>query len=251
MKKVEQIDNVEHACSQRRLLLTSSLGVAAMGAIGLLGYAMPEIVYAAALTKEERDKMTPDEIIEGLKQGNDRFRSNKPLRHDFLAQKRASATGQYPAAAILSCIDSRAPAEIILDTGIGETYNTRVAGNICNVDILGGLEYACAATGAKVILVLGHTSCGAVKGAIDDVKLGNLTELLDKIKPAIAATTYLGERVAANAAFVDEVAKTNVKMTLDQIRVSSQVLADLEKNGKLKMVGALYNLKSGLVEFLV
>jgi len=255
MKKIEQYDNGHDTCeqhwTQRRLLLKSTLGVAATGAIGMLGFALPEIVYAAALTKEQRDKMTPDEIIESLKRGNERFRTNKTKRHDYLAQQQASAKGQYPAAAILSCIDSRAPAEIILDTGIGEAYNSRVAGNICNEDILGGLEYACAVTGAKVIVVMGHTSCGAVKGAIDDVKLGNLTELLSKIKPAIQATAYLGERLAGNYAFVDEVAKTNVKMTIEHIRQGSQVLSDLEKDGKLKIVGAMYNLKGGSVEFLL
>jgi carbonic anhydrase len=249
MKNNAQIETGLGACSHRRLLFKSVFGIAATGAIGALGLAVPEIVYAAALTKEERDRMTPDEIIEGLKKGNARFRANKPKRHDYLAQQQASAAGQYPAAAILSCIDSRAPAEIILDTGIGETFNSRVAGNISNEDILGGLEFACAAAGAKVIVVMGHTSCGAVKGAIDDAKLDNLTGLLTKIKPAITATTYLGERIASNYAFVDEVAKTNVKMTVDRIRQGSEVLSDLEKAGKVKIVGAMYNLKGGSVEF--
>jgi carbonic anhydrase len=249
MKKSEPAGTSAHSCPQRRRLLKSAFGVAATGLVASLGIAVPEITYAAALTKEERDKMTPDEIIEELKKGNERFRKNKVKKHDYLAQQKASASGQYPAAAILSCIDSRAPAEIILDTGIGEAYNTRVAGNICNDDILGGLEYACAVTGAKVIVVLGHTSCGAVKGAIDDVKLGNLTGLLQKIKPAIDATTYLGERVSSNYAFVDEVAKTNVKATIDRIRQGSQVLSDLEKNGQVKLIGAMYNLKGGSVEF--
>lgn len=248
MKKTQQ--DCVHVCSHRRLVLKSVFGVAASGLVGAFSVAVPEIVYAAALTKDERDKMTPDEIIAGLKAGNERFRKNIPQRHDYLAQKKASAAGQYPAAAILSCIDSRAPAEILLDTGLGEAYNSRVAGNVCNDDILGGLEYACAATGAKVILVMGHTSCGAVKGAIDNVKLGNLTGLLHKIKPAIEATIYFGERVASNYEFVDEVAKTNVKMTIDQIREGSQVLTDLEKAGKLKIVGAMYSLKGGDVEFM-
>ena len=228
---------------QRRLVLKSILG------IGGLACLTPEVVYAAALTRQERDLMSPDLIIDELKKGNERFRHGKPLRHDFLAQKRSTIAGQFPAAVILSCIDSRAPGEILFDTGIGDTYNTRVAGNICNVDILGGLEYACAVTGAKVIVVMGHTSCGAVKGAIDDVKLGNLTELLQKIKPAIDQTAYLGERISGNAAFVDAVAKTNVIRTVQQIRQESPILNDLEKDGKLKIVGSMYRLRGGEVTF--
>ncbi len=235
--------NIEPS-TQRRLIMKSLL------ATGLLNCVTPQIVYAAALTKEQRDMMTPEQIIEDLKKGNQRFRDNKRLQHDYLAQKKSTVAGQFPAAIILSCIDSRAPAEILFDTGIGETYNTRIAGNICNVDILGGLEYACAVTGAKVIVVMGHTSCGAVKGAIDDVKLGNLTELLKKIKPAVDQTTYLGERNSGNYAFVDAVAKTNVSMTVQQIRQGSPILSDLEKDGKLKIVGSMYSLKGGEVTFL-
>jgi len=249
MKKTEQINPLPQVCSHRRHLLKSVFGMAASGMVGSVTFATSEPVYAAALTKEKRDRMTPDKIIEGLKQGNLRFRHNSLLRHDYLAQKKSTRTGQYPAAIILSCIDSRAPAEILFDTGIGEAYNTRVAGNVCNVDILGGLEYACAVTGAKVIAVMGHTSCGAVKGAIDDVRLGNLTELLSKIRPAIEATVYPGERTAANSAFVDEVAKTNVKNTIDQIRRGSQILSNLESDGKIKIVGAMYSLQDGAVEF--
>jgi carbonic anhydrase len=169
--------------------------------------------------------------------------------HDYLAQKRATIAGQYPAAAILSCIDSRAPGEIILDTGIGETFNARIAGNISNDDLLGSLEFACAAAGAKLILVIGHTSCGAIKGAIDDAELGHLTELLNKIKPAVAATAYSGERSSKNAAFVDAVAATNVRRTVTDIRARSSVLAGLEKDGKIAIVGSMYHLEGGRVEF--
>ena len=243
MKNSKTIQQENHPTEQRRMLLKSAL------AAGVLACFNSEVVYAAALTKAQRDQMTPDQIIDGLKQGNQRFRHNQLLRHDYLAQRKSSIAGQYPAAIILSCIDSRVPAEILFDTGIGETYNTRVAGNICNDDILGGLEYACAVTGAKVIVVMGHTSCGAVKGAIDDVKLGNLTGLLKKIKPAIDLTVYSGVRSAANAEFVDEVARTNVNMTIEQIRRSSQILDDLEKAKKLKIIGSMYSLKGGEVQF--
>ncbi|MGA7814141.1 carbonic anhydrase family protein [Caballeronia sp.] len=231
----------------RRTLLKTALGVAAGGLAGSMGSI--ESVYAAALSKAERDKLTPDEIIESFKQGNKRFRLGKMQPHDYLAQKRATAAGQYPAAVILSCIDSRAPAEIILDTRIGDTFNARIAGNIANDDLIGSLEFACAAAGAKVILVMGHTGCGAIKGAIDHVELGNLTALLAKIRPAVDETQYAGDRSSKNNEFVDAVAKTNVRLTIDAIRNGSTVLAPMEKDGKIKMVGAMYHLNGGVVEF--
>src|SRR5262249_52389212 len=160
------------------------------------------IAWAAALTKAERDRMTPDEIIQLMKKGNERFRTGQKTRHDYLAQQRASAKGQHPAAVLLSCIDSRAPAETIMDLGIGDVFNARVAGNIANDDSLGSMEFACQVAGAKVVLVMGHTACGAIKGAIDRVELGHLTGLLAKIQPAVDATAYQGERSAKNYAFV-------------------------------------------------
>src|SRR5277367_2667543 len=169
--------------------------------------------------------------------------------HDYLEQKRATAGGQYPAAVILSCIDSRAPAEIILDARIGDTFSARVAGNIANDDLLGSLEFACAVAGAKVVLVMGHTACGAIKGAIDGAQLGNLTGLLNKIKPAVDATHYEGERTSKNAEFVDEVATTNVRLTVGAIRKHSDVLASLEKDGKIKIVVSMYRLVGGRVDF--
>ena len=226
-----------------KLLFGSSL------ALGSVSLGMPHPARAAALTKEQRDQLTPDQVVEMLKAGNERFRTGKMQAHDYLAQKRASAGGQYPAAAILSCIDSRAPAEIILNTGIGDTFNARVAGNIANDDIIGSLEFACAAAGAKVVLVMGHTACGAVKGAIDNVELGHLTALLGKIKPAIPATTFAGEKASNNADFVDAVAATNVRRTVDEIRQRSSVLAGLEKQGKIKFMGSMYHLVGGRVEF--
>lgn len=233
----------------RRALIKSVAGMAAMGLIGGLALGMPELSVAAALSKDERDKLTPDQIVEAFKRGNERFRSGKMHPHDYLAQKRISASGQYPAAVILSCIDSRAPAEIILDAGIGETFNARVAGNIVNDDVLGSLEFACALAGAKLVVVMGHSACGAIKGAIDDAELGNLTGLLAKIKPAVAATRYAGERSSKNDAFVDEVAKTHVRLAVDDIRHRSDVLAKLEKDAKIKIVGAMYQLVGGRVEF--
>jgi carbonic anhydrase len=233
----------------RRVLLKSAMGVATACIVSAPLLGVSEQSDAAALTKELRDKLTPDQIIELMKQGNERFRAGKMAPHDYLAQKRATVAGQYPAAVILSCIDSRAPAEIIFDVGIGDTFNARVAGNIATDDLLGSLEFACALAGAKVVLVMGHTACGAIKGAIDGAQLGNLTGLLNKIKPAVNATHYEGERTSKNGEFVDEVAKTNVRLTVGAIREHSDVLASLEKDGKIKIVGSMYRLTGGGVEF--
>ncbi|HEY7291754.1 MAG TPA: carbonic anhydrase family protein [Vicinamibacterales bacterium] len=204
----------------------------------------------SALTKEQRDRMTPAEILDELKRGNERFRSGKPTPHDYRDQKRSSAGGQFPAVAFLGCIDSRAPAEIIFDTGIGDGFNARVAGNVVNDDLTGSLEFACAVAGAKVIVLFGHTACGAIKGAIDDVEMGNLTGLLARIKPAITTTTFTGTKSSKNADYVDAVARTNVLVGLDNLRRRSTILADLEKKKALLMVGGMYNLATGGVDFL-
>jgi carbonic anhydrase len=232
----------------RRAWLKGGVSACSVALLAWVGCG-PEVAQAA-LTQAQRDALTPDQIIELMKKGNERFRSGRMKPQDFLAQKRASASGQYPAAIILSCIDSRAPAEIILDIGIGDTFNARVAGNVSNPDMLGSMEFACAVAGAKVILVMGHTACGAIKGAIDNVQLGNLTGLLDSIKPAIEATQYEGERTSKNAGFVDAVAKSNIRYTISAIRNNSSVLADLEKNGKIRIVGAMYDLNNGKVSFM-
>jgi carbonic anhydrase len=171
------------------------------------------------------------------------------LAHDYRGQKRSSAEGQFPAAVVLGCVDSRTPAEILFDVGIGDTFNARIAGNVVNDDLIGSMEFACAVAGAKAIVVFGHTACGAVKGAIDDVELGNLTGLLARIKPAITATTFAGEKSSKNAAYVDAVARTNVAVALDNIRRRSPILADLEKKGMVRVAGAMYDLATGRVEF--
>lgn len=202
------------------------------------------------LTKEERDAMTPSHVIDELKKGNERFRTGKMISRDYLAEQKASAKGQYPAAVILGCLDSRVPAEIVFDAGIGDTFVGRVAGNVVDDDILGSLEFGCAASGAKAIVVVGHTACGAVKGTIDDVELGNLTGLLARIKPAITATKFDGEKSSKNAAFVDAVAENHVLLTLGDIRRRSPVLDDLEKKGSISIVGAMYDLATGTVKFL-
>jgi carbonic anhydrase len=234
-------------CLHRRNFLKASGAITAMTFVG--ASALTSIAHADALTKAQRDKLSPDDILALMKKGNKRFYTGKREDHNFLAQQRASAKGQYPAAVLLTCIDSRAPAETILDLGIGDVFNSRVAGNVENPDILGSMEFACKLAGAKVVLVMGHTACGAIKGAIDNAELGNLTGLLAKIKPAVAATTYTGERTSKNYGFVDAVARKNVEITLADIRKNSPVLAAMEANGAIKIAGAMYNLETGVVDF--
>jgi carbonic anhydrase len=237
-----------HNLLSRRSLLEVTTAAAITAAVGLTAGSAP--AYAAALTKAQRDKLTPDEIIALMKDGNERFRVGKESPHDYLAQQKASAKGQYPVAMLLSCIDSRAPAETIMDLGIGDCFNARVAGNVVNDDIVGSMEFACEVAGAKVILVMGHTACGAIKGAIDNVQLGSLTGLLAKIRPAVDATEYAGERSATNYAFVDAVARTNVELAIADIRKRSSVLADLENSDALRIAGAIYDLETGGISFL-
>lgn len=227
------------------------LRVAGVATLGLAGGGLfAGLAHADALTRAQRDKMTPEQIIEAMKEGNERFRRGERKDRNYLREQKASAMGQYPAAVLLSCIDSRAPAEVIMDLGIGDVFNCRVAGNIANGDILGSMEFACKVAGAKVVLVMGHTACGAIKGAIDNAQLGNLTGLLAKIKPAVEATSYTGERSAKNYGFVDAVARKNVEMTVADIRKGSPVLADMEASNQVDIVGAMYNLETGAVEFL-
>ncbi|WP_206997077.1 carbonic anhydrase family protein [Trinickia mobilis] len=235
--------------SGRRAWLKGGTGACTVALLSGIGFGPAEAV-AAALTKAQRDALTPDQVVEMMKKGNERFRSGNMKEQNYLAQKRSSAAGQYPAAIVLGCIDSRAPAEVIFDMGIGDTFNARVAGNVANQDMLGSMEFACAVAGAKVILVLGHTACGAIKGAIDNVQLGNLTGLLEAIKPAIQATDYEGERTSKNADFVDAVARSNVRHAIVQIRSNSEVLADLERKGQIKIVGSMYELHTGRVTFI-
>lgn len=236
--------------SGRRNWLKAGVGAGSAALMATAVSLAPRGAEAASLTQAQRDAMTPDQVIEMMKQGNERFRAGKPQEHDYLAQKRSSASGQFPAAVILSCIDSRTPVEIILDAGIGDTFNGRVAGNISNDDLLGSMEFACAAMGSKLVLVMGHSACGAIVGAIDNVELGHLTGLLKIIKPAVEATKYSGDRSGSNPEFVDAVAITNVHHTVGAIRKNSSILAGLEKEGKIKIVGSMYDLGNGMVTFL-
>jgi carbonic anhydrase len=206
-----------------------------------------------ALTKEAQAKISPMGAVEILKQGNERFVKNRKADRDLLEQVKDTATGQYPFATILSCIDSRVSAELIFDQGVGDIFSVRVAGNIVNEDLLGSMEFACKLAGTKVIVVLGHTSCGAVKGACDDAHLGNLTTLLSKIKPAVQAVAEPedpAQRTSQNLTFVDQVAMTNVQMTIENIRKQSPVLRIMEEDGEIALVGAMYDISTGVVDFM-
>ena len=235
--------------SGRRRFLTTTIGACAIAPV-ISASAQTVTTGSGALTKEQRDRLTPGQVLDAMRKGNERFRTGKLAVRDYRDQQRTSAAGQYPAAVVLGCIDSRAPTEIIFDAGIGDTFNARIAGNVVNDDLLGSLEFACAVAGAKVLLLFGHTACGAIKGAIDDVEMGNLTGLLARVKPAITQTTFDGARSSKNAAYVDAVARTNVLLGLDNIRRRSPLLADLEKKNAIHIVGAMYDLVTGVVEFL-
>jgi carbonic anhydrase len=205
-----------------------------------------------ALTKEKQTSISPEKAIDLLKDGNNRFVENKKVTRDLLDQVKDTSTGQFPFATILSCIDSRVSSEIIFDQGIGDIFSARVAGNFVNEDILGSMEFACKLAGTKVVVVLGHTACGAIKGACDDAKLGNLTALISKIKPAVEAViapTDASLRNSSNIDFVNTVAEKNVYMTLDNIRTKSPVLKEMEDDGEIKIVGAMYDIKDGSVKF--
>ncbi len=205
-----------------------------------------------AYTKETQSLITPKGAIDLLKEGNLRFQKKKQVSRDLLEQISDTTTGQFPFATVLSCIDSRVSAELIFDQGIGDIFSARVAGNFVNEDILGSMEFACKLAGTKLILVLGHTSCGAVKGACDDAKLGNLTALINKIKPAVAAVPNPADaslRNSKNIDFVNEVAVKNVHMTIDTIRKESEVLKEMEDKGEILIVGGMYDISNGKVIF--
>lgn len=204
-----------------------------------------------ATIKADQASLKPSEALDLLRAGNERFVSGKPARRDVLYDQKIMAAGQYPHSIVLSCMDSRVPAELVFDAGLGDIFSARVAGNIVNPDMLGSLEYACAAAGAKLVFVMGHTHCGAVKGAVDGVKLGNLTGLLEKISPAVrAARNVPGEHSSKNAEFVEAVGEDNVRLAMDQIRAQSPTLLELEKSGKILIAGGVYDLDTGRVHFL-
>ncbi len=192
-------------------------------------------------TKEFQENLTPEQAIEVLKEGNVRFMDNLKKQRNLTDLVSETSAGQYPFAVVLSCIDSRVPVEVVFDQGIGDMFSVRVAGNIANEDILGSMEYACKVAGSKLLLVMGHTKCGAVTSACQGVELGNITPLLSKIKPAVQASSNIED--------VDAVAKVNVELTMERIRKESAILNEMEQNGEIKMVGAMYSVETGEVTF--
>lgn len=199
-------------------------------------------------TKETQEHLTPQKALEILMEGNKRFVNNLKANRDLLKQVNETSTGQFPFAAVLSCIDSRTSAELIFDQGLGDIFSIRIAGNCVNEDILGSMEFACKVAGSKLILVLGHTKCGAIKGACDDVRMGNLTALLNKIRPAVDDTTTNGARNSSNSAFVEDVAVRNVQLAVQQIPERSPIIKEMVAKGELIITGALYDVSTGQVE---
>ena len=204
------------------------------------------------LSKEEQANLTPDMVIEILKTGNQEFVNNELTVRNNTELVQDAATGQYPMAVILSCLDSRVPVEDVFHRAIGDIFVARVAGNIVNPDILGSMEFACKASGAKLIMVLGHGACGAIKSAIDDVKLGNITELLSKIEPAVTGTKegFEGEASSSNKEFVEAVCHHNIALMIQEIRQKSPILKEMEDNGEIKIIGGYYDMFTGKVDFI-
>jgi carbonic anhydrase len=201
-------------------------------------------------TKESQANVTPSIALQYLKEGNERFVSNLKANRNLLEQVNDTRDGQWPFATILSCIDSRTSAELIFDQGLGDVFSIRIAGNIVNTDILGSMEFACKVAGSKLIVVLGHSKCGAVKGACDHVEMGNLTELLSKLQPAVYQEKSTDtERNSSNGAFVENVASINVKRSASNIIERSAILAQMIENGEIGLVGAMHNIETGTVEF--
>ena len=209
-------------------------------------------IKSCILTAGEQAKLTPDIVLQMLKVGNQAFLKDNLTVRNNSQRVRDAALGQYPKAAIVSCSDSRIPVEDVFHQGIGDLFVARVAGNFINADILGSLEYACKISGSKLIVILGHEHCGAIRSAIDDVKLGNITTMLKKIKPAIknASENFTGEKTSKNHEFVKYVSSHNVQHSINEIRSKSPILKEMEDNGEIKIVGGMYQMKTGKVEFL-
>ena len=206
-----------------------------------------------AQTKQTQEAMSPDAALQALKDGNKRFITSTQVSRDLMQQVADTSTGQYPFATVLHCIDSRVSAELVFDQGIGDLFSIRIAGNFVNEDILGSMEFATKLAGTKVVVILGHTACGAVKGACDHAKLGNLTGMLEKIAPAVSQVKDPADaslRTSSNIDFVNRVAVKNVHMAIDNLRAMSPVLKEMEAAGEIKVVGAMYHIENGQVVFL-
>lgn len=203
------------------------------------------------VTAEVQKSLSPDSVLEDLIQGNQRFVSGQLLERDFTQQIKNSEKGQFPKAVVISCLDSRVPVEYILDQGIGDIFVGRIAGNFVNEELIGSIEFACKVSGSKLVMILGHESCGAVKGAIDNVELGNLTKTLAELRPAVEMSQdFEGEKSSQNSSFVDYVCKNNVVATINEIRSDSPILKEMEEKGEIKIVGGIYDLTDGKITLL-
>jgi len=212
---------------------------------------LSKVVNNSVFSKEEQDKLTPDAVLEDFKAGNERFRTNNITIRNHKEQLRKSAPGQFPKAFVLSCVDSRVPVEDVFDQGIGDVFVGRVAGNFVNEDLLGSMEFACKVAGAKLIMVMAHQHCGAIKATIDDVKLGNITSLVNNIKPAIGlSANFEGEKKSSNEKYVRNVAENNVRNTVNNIRKNSPILKEMEDKGEIKIVGVFYTLTKGEMVYI-
>lgn len=206
---------------------------------------------AEALDAAGQLRLTPDQIVSALQAGNARFVAGETIPRDMSAQVVATAAGQFPGAVILSCIDSRVPAEIVFDQGVGDLFSVRVAGNVINPDVIGSIEFATKVAGSKVIVVMGHTSCGAVKGSCDNVQLGHISSLVNYIRPSVEAVVEEGEECSSsNESLVDRVAAHNVDRTIENLRAESEIIRELEASGDVILVGAMYDVASGVVSFV-
>ena len=233
--------------TRRRFLQSLTGGVALLAVSGRAALAD-----VPATSREKQRHMTPEQALAELREGNARFVNGRMLERNLMAQVRATAAGQYPFAAVLGCIDSRVPPELVFDQGIGDIFSPRIAGNFADTDVIGSLEFATRLAGAKLIVVLGHTECGAIKGACDNVQLGNLTATLSNLAPAVyAATRTPGERSSKNAAFVEEVTEQNVRLTVEALKERSAILGDLVRGKQLAIVGAMHDVGTGHVSFSV
>jgi carbonic anhydrase len=203
-----------------------------------------------AHSAESQSTVSPEKALQFLKEGNDRFVNNLKVNRDLLEQVNDTREGQWPFAIILSCIDSRTSAELVFDQGLGDIFSVRIAGNVLNEDILGSMEFATKVVGSKIIVVLGHSKCGAIKGACDHVEMGNLTTLLNKIQPAVSGEkTITDDRSSKNDEFVEKVASLNVKLTMERIRRESDIIREMEDEGAIKIVGGMYDVETGVVDF--
>ena len=236
---------------KNRLVLVSALSLmVAAGLIGCAGRATPPATVSSTIGQAEQSAITPDDALARLKDGNQRFVTADSLRRNYPAQVKATSSGQYPFAAILSCMDSRSSPEIVFDQGIGDLFVVRIAGNYAQTDIMGSLEYATKVAGAKLVVVMGHTECGAIKGACDGVQMGNLTTVIQALQPAVDdVKDFPGDRTSKNKAFVRLVTEANVRRTVAKLRADSPILRELEQTGRIKILGAIQDISTGQVTF--